>query len=63
MEMTVKEYAHAERVTVRTVKHWIAKGAVQVRRTPGGGIRIHRDPSLVIVGMVKNGERGGNPAA
>lgn len=40
MELTVKEYAEAERVTTRTVYNWIGKGAVPVRRTPGGNIRI-----------------------
>lgn len=39
-EFTVKEFAGKERVTTRTVRTWIAKGAVDVRRTPGGGIRI-----------------------
>ena len=39
-ELTVKEYAAIERVTIRTVQNWIAKGALQVRRTPGGQIRI-----------------------
>jgi hypothetical protein len=39
-EFTVKEYAHLERVDERTVRRWIAKEAVTVRRTPGGGIRI-----------------------
>lgn len=39
-ELTVKEYAAAERVTERTVYQWISKGALPVRRTPGGGIRI-----------------------
>ena len=39
-EWTVKEYARAERVSDRTVHRWVAKGAVEVRRTPGGGIRI-----------------------
>lgn len=40
MEFTVREYAKYERVTERTVRNWIQKGAVAVRRTPGGGIRI-----------------------
>ena len=40
VEWTVKEYAHLERVDERTVRRWIAKGALSVRRTPGGGIRI-----------------------
>ena len=40
MEYTVREYAEYERVTERTVRTWIQKGAVAVRRTPGGGIRI-----------------------
>lgn len=39
-EVTVKEYATMERVTPRTVRRWIDKGAVSVRRTPGGGVRI-----------------------
>lgn len=39
-ELKVKEYAAVERVTERTVWNWIAKGAVYVRRTPGGGVRI-----------------------
>jgi excisionase family DNA binding protein len=40
MDLTIKEYAAIERVTERTVKNWIAKGAIDVRRTPGGGVRI-----------------------
>lgn len=39
-ELTVKEYAAVERVTVRTVQRWIDKGAISVRRTPGGGLRV-----------------------
>lgn len=39
-ELTVKELAHRERVTERTVRNWIDKGAVDYRRTPGGAIRI-----------------------
>jgi excisionase family DNA binding protein len=41
-EWTVKEYAIVEGVTERTVWTWIAKGAITVRRTPGGHIRIPR---------------------
>lgn len=40
VDLTVKEYAAMERVDERTVRRWIAKGAIKVRRTPGGGIRI-----------------------
>lgn len=40
IELTVKELAHKERVTERTVWNWIDKGAVTIRRTPGGGVRI-----------------------
>lgn len=47
MELTVKEYAARERVDERTVRRWIVKGAVDVRRTPGGGIRI--EPSRVVM--------------
>ena len=39
-ELTVKEYADRERVHEETVRRWIGKGAVPIRRTPGGGIRI-----------------------
>jgi hypothetical protein len=39
-ELKVKEYAEREQVDERTVWRWIAKGAVTVRRTPGGGVRI-----------------------
>lgn len=57
-ELTVKEYAERERVTTRTVKTWISKGAVQVRRTPGGRVRI------LILGAaeVKDGEAQGSLA-
>jgi excisionase family DNA binding protein len=56
MELTVKEYAKAERVTERTVRNWIQKGAVAVRRTPGGGIRIRTatDGSPVVIQLNKN---------
>lgn len=40
MEMTVREYAEHERVTIVTVRRWIAKGAITVRRTPSGGVRV-----------------------
>ena len=40
VEWTVKEYAAKERVAVSTVRRWIQKGAVDYRKTPGGGIRI-----------------------
>ncbi len=39
-ELTVREYALHERVTERTVWNWIDKKAIDVRRTPGGGVRI-----------------------
>lgn len=39
-EFTVREFAAVERVTRRTVDRWIGKQAIEVRRTPGGGIRI-----------------------
>jgi excisionase family DNA binding protein len=40
VELTVKEFAREERVTERTVRNWIVKGAISVRRTPGRGVRI-----------------------
>jgi predicted site-specific integrase-resolvase len=39
-EYTVKELAYLDQVDERTVRRWIEKGAVHVRRTIGGGIRI-----------------------
>lgn len=52
-ELTVKEFAAKERVTERTVYNWMAKGAVEFRRTPGGGIRIveRRTAARVVVDM------------
>jgi excisionase family DNA binding protein len=44
-EYTVKEYASRERVTPRTVRRWIEKGAVAFRHTAGGGVRIIDPPS------------------
>jgi excisionase family DNA binding protein len=40
IELTVKEYAKQERVTQQTVWRWIAKGALPIRRTPGGRLRV-----------------------
>ncbi|HXD16425.1 MAG TPA: hypothetical protein VN654_05355 [Vicinamibacterales bacterium] len=40
VEFTVKQYAEREQVHEETVRRWIAKGAVAVRKTPGGGVRI-----------------------
>lgn len=39
-EWTVREFAERERVTVVTVRRWIAKGAIETRRTPSGGVRV-----------------------
>lgn len=39
-EFKVGAFAEKEGVTERTVRTWIQKGAVRVRRTPGGGVRI-----------------------
>jgi excisionase family DNA binding protein len=57
VELTVKEYAQSERVDERTVRRWIAKGAVPVRRTPGGGIRI-RTARVVILSMTNHDNQG-----
>lgn len=59
-ELTVKEYAAAERVTERTVYNWIGKGAVQVRRTPGGGVRV---VVFSLAGVMKSSEISRNPSA
>lgn len=58
-ELTVKEMAQRERVTERTVRNWIAKGALDIRRTPGGrGVRIieRRDSRS----DMRNAETSGN---
>jgi predicted site-specific integrase-resolvase len=57
-ELTVKEYAAAERVTERTARRWIAKGAVQVRRTPGGGLRV----LIITAADMKNQDKSGQHA-
>jgi excisionase family DNA binding protein len=46
-ELTIREFAELERVHERTVRLWIHKGALRVRRTPGGRIRIPRAESAV----------------
>lgn len=61
-ELTVKEYAAQERVDERTVRRWITKGAVKVRRTPGGGIRI-LESSRVAVITLTNSDKSGHPSA
>lgn len=56
-ELTVKEFAAHERVTERTVRTWVSKGAVPIRRTPGGYIRI-----LVLTdSRMKSDENLGSP--
>jgi excisionase family DNA binding protein len=59
-ELTVKEYAQAERVTERTVWTWIAKGAIEVRRTPGGRVRIPSDRCLAVLSALKCSEGQGS---
>ena len=65
MDLTVKEFAAQERVAERTVRRWIEKGAVDARRTPGGGIRIaerRQDVSSAVADRTKAATRG-HPAA
>lgn len=40
VEWTVRQYAQREQVSVVTVRRWVQKGALEIRRTVGGGIRI-----------------------
>lgn len=40
VEYTVQKFAEVEQVNPKTVRRWIAKGALVTRRTPGGRIRI-----------------------
>lgn len=60
MEYTVKEFAHRERVDERTVRRWIEKGAVVVRRTPGGRVRIMDERSLAVVFDMANSDNCGH---
>jgi hypothetical protein len=43
-------------VSERTVWNWIAKGALPVRRTPGGGVRIQPADRLAILSELKKSE-------
>lgn len=61
-EFTVKEFAAKERVDERTVRRWIDKGAVDVRRTPGGGVRIVDPPSRVAVFGMTNTDKKRHPS-
>jgi excisionase family DNA binding protein len=63
-ELTVKELAAVERVSERTVWNWIAKGALDVRRTPGGGVRI-RDSRVAVLTLsaLKSSAIDGNPSS
>ncbi len=40
--LRVDEVARHYRVSIRAVYMWIAKGKLNVERTPGGGLRIPR---------------------
>jgi DNA-binding transcriptional MerR regulator len=60
-ELTVKEFAAVERVTPQTVRQWIRKGAVEIRRTPGGGIRILDRRSNVLIVSTREEPAGGSP--
>lgn len=59
-ELTVKEYAAHERVDPRTVWRWVAKGAVPVRRTPSGRIRIRYESSVCVLTLT-NSDSSGQP--
>lgn len=63
MELTVKEFAARERVDERTVRRWIMKGAVDYRRTPGGGIRITSKPSRAVFIDMTNHDNSGRSSA
>lgn len=56
-QLTVKEYAAVERVNDRTVWRWIAKGAVPIRRTPGGGVRV-----LLVPCSLSSSDNPGHPS-
>lgn len=61
-ERTVKEFAKLEQVDERTVRRWIEKGAVQVRRTPGGGVRIVDTTSRAVIFRTSE-DSSGHPSA
>jgi predicted site-specific integrase-resolvase len=50
-EWTVNEYAALERVDPRTVRRWIDKGALEIRKTPGGGIRIRGEAGAAVASL------------
>lgn len=54
VELTVKEFAARERVDPRTVWRWVAKGAVTVRRTPSGRIRIPTESSVCVLSLANS---------
>lgn len=61
MQFTVKQYAQLEKVAERTVRRWLSKGAIpeeDVRRTPGGGIRITGSTAGRVVFMSNGDNRG-----
>lgn len=62
MEFTVKAFASKEQVTPRTVWNWIEKGAVEIRRTPGGGVRVVDRRATLTVLELKSDEIQGNPS-
>jgi excisionase family DNA binding protein len=57
-ELTVKQMAEREGVRERTVRRWIEKGALEVRRTPGGGVRIIERRSVLILDGTNVDNRG-----
>ena len=63
MDLTVKEFAARERVDERTVRRWILKGAVEYRRTPGGGIRIRVKQSGAVFIDMTNRDSDGRSSA
>ena len=38
--VTIREAARLTSVTPRTIRRWVAKGAVQAHATPGGQLRV-----------------------
>lgn len=64
VELTVRQFAKVEGVSERQVRTWIAKGAMEVRRTIGGGVRIIERRSEVreraVFFSLKSGEDSGS---
>jgi len=61
--VALRRAAASEGVDERTVRRWILKGAVEYRRTPGGGIRIRVKQSGAVFIDMTNRDSDGRSSA